>query len=188
MRFIIDMDDVLAETSIKWIESYNKDYKDDLIRESVKSWGWHEYVKCGWKIYDYLDQHNFFFEIEPIEGAIEGMEKLIMNGHDVIIATATPIDSTVAHEEKKEWIRFHLPFFDLKNFASLARKDILCADLMFDDAPHNLNSFQGITVCMDRPWNKNCKSTFRVSNWEDFLDIVTKLEEEEEHAQFGELC
>jgi len=178
LTIVVDMDEVLADTFEIWLKLYNHDYNDFLTKEDIRGWNAHLWVKpeCNTKMYNYLNQENFFLNMVPISGAIDGMKKLIDMGHDVIIATATPRSSRIANEEKKNWIRKHLPFFDLNNFSDMHRKDLLAGDVLFDDGIHNLSSFKGISICMDRPWNRGEElCDIRVNCWEQFVQQVNDL-------------
>lgn len=184
LTIIVDMDEVLADTLSQWLKLYNSDYNDFLTKEDIKGWNVHLWVKpeCARKVYDYLDMENFFLEMDPIPGAIDGMKYLVDSGHDVIIATATPRHSHLANEEKKNWIRKYLPFFDLKNFSDIHRKDLIVGDLLFDDGIHNLSTFQGISVCMDRPWNRGEElCDVRVQSWSQFVTYVNDITKDELH-------
>lgn len=191
MRIIVDMDEVLVHTVQPWIDRYNTEYSDDLQFSSVTCWYMHEFVKpivydedngnqvsgCGVKVYELIDEEGFFENLEPIHGAIEGMKSLIDQGHDVIIATASPTTSDTAHAEKVRWLKKHMPFFPLKNFMSISRKDTLNGDVMFDDAPHNLDKFSGISVAFKKPWNATEKDCWDLSvdGWKTFMLVIRDL-------------
>ena len=185
------MDEVLVYTVQPWLDIYNETYDDNLKFKDIHGWYIHQFVKpieydedngnqisgCGPKIYELLDVEGFFQSLSPVEGAIEGVETLIRLGHDVVIATATPMTSKFAFNEKVAWIKKHMPFFPLKNFISIQRKDVLDGDVMFDDAPHNLEKFSGISVAMERPWNKSEKNwEISTDSWRAFLLIVNDLQ------------
>jgi len=178
LSIVLDMDDVLTQTNSRWMERCNEDWDDDRAIEKLMGWEIHRWVKpeCGKRIYEYLSEPGFFRDLEPLDGAVDGVAELLSGGHDVVIATAAPIDSNTAVEEKKLWVREHLPFFDISDLLICHRKDMLRADLLFDDGSHNLENFRGISVCMDRSWNRGetC-SEQRVTCWSDFLSLFDRI-------------
>jgi 5'(3')-deoxyribonucleotidase len=121
---------------------------------------------------------ELYRDLEPIEGALVGMKKLVDAGHDVIIATAVPKCAGIAYHGKLEWIRRNMPWFNLNNFVSIQRKELLDGDLMLDDGPHFIEAWNKtgrISVVFDCPWNKECKSLYRVKHWNEFLKLIEKL-------------
>jgi len=178
LKIILDMDEVITDTFGSWLSLYNADYNDNLTREDIKGWGVHQWVKpeCGHDVHDYLNLHGFFLNMDEIDGAIDGIKKLVDDGHDVIIASATPHISKMGYEEKKEWLIKNVPFLSIDNFASIHRKDRLIGDILFDDGVHNLVGFTGVSVAMVRPWNTDKEHAWKYerafSSWKDFLKFV----------------
>jgi 5'(3')-deoxyribonucleotidase len=169
------MDDVLTQTNQAWVDRYNTDWDDDHTLEDIKGWNFHIWVKpdCSYKVYDYLKEQGFYRSFKPVVGAIEGVRRLMDMGHDVVIATAAPLNAPLCIEEKKEWLREYMPWFNLANLFPIHRKELIRGDVLFDDGTHNLRDFKGISVCMDRPWNRGedcCE--LRVSGWSAFLSSI----------------
>src|SRR5690606_37094640 len=56
------------------------------------------------------------------------------------------------------------------------RKELIRGDLLFDDAPHNLEAFApyGVPVAMAYPYNETVPYT-RVRDWPEFLALVDRL-------------
>jgi 5'-nucleotidase len=86
---------------------------------------------------------GFFLDLEPIDGAIEGL-KTIQEKYDVWILTRPSIKNTHCYTEKAEWIK--------KYFGEeMLEKMILCPDkslvkghyLIDDDHRHGQTEFEG---------------------------------------------
>ncbi|BCJ86431.1 5' nucleotidase, NT5C type [Effusibacillus dendaii] len=172
----IDMDSVLVDLMSEWHGRYNRDYQDDLTPERVLSWDAKSYVKpeCGEKIYEYLKEPGLFSCLQPLPHAVEVMERLTQR-FDVVIVTAPP--SPIAYQEKEAWVAEHLPFLGRHNLIFAHRKDLISGDLLFDDAPPNLNAFMAagrIAVAMDYPYNRNVNCP-RVSGWLEFEQKVDQF-------------
>lgn len=86
---------------------------------------------------------GFFLDLEPIEGAIEGV-KTLQTKYDVWILTRPSIKNTHCYTEKAEWIKKYLG-------EDMLNKMILCPDkslvkgefLIDDDYRHGQPEFEG---------------------------------------------
>lgn len=174
---LIDMDSVICDLMSEWHKRYNQDYNDDLSFKRLKCWSTEKYVKpeCGNQIYQYLNQPGLFECLLPYPHAIEVLERL-HKSYDILIVTSSP---TYAFTEKEKWVENYLPFIGRRNIIFSHRKDMICGDLLFDDAPHNLEAFQATgrkAVAMDYPYNQSV-NVDRVNNWLEFEEYLTKMGE-----------
>jgi len=88
--------------------------------------------------------------------------------------------------EKYLWCKQYLPFFDIRNLILVGNKSELLSridgedSVLFDDCPAYLREFNGITVVMDREYNKELvvgvDCDYRVSGWDEFYEVVCGLE------------
>jgi len=168
-RILVDMDGVLCNLIEKWFRLYNKEYGDDLSIEKLVEWGPHRFARAGSAVYKYLSQPGFFRDLSPIPGAVEGVRSLMERGHDVVVVTA----ARRGHRDKLEWLRQRLPFLDTRNIVFAHRKELVRGDVLFDDAPHNLEAFApfGQPVAMAYPYNEGVGCP-RVRTWSEFLAFV----------------
>ncbi|HEU4963816.1 MAG TPA: 5'(3')-deoxyribonucleotidase [Bacilli bacterium] len=165
---LIDMDSVIVDLMTEWHSRYNREYGDDLCVERLQSWETEKYVKeeCGVKIYNYLDEPGLFRQLKPLPHALEVLERLAQS-YDILIVTSS---RTHAYTEKELWVEEHLPFIGRGNLIFSHRKDMICGDVLFDDAPHNLEAFRNtgrLAVAMDYPYNRDVDVP-RVSGWPEF--------------------
>jgi 5'(3')-deoxyribonucleotidase len=169
------MDSVIVDLMSEWYNRYNNDYNDDLTVDRVLDWDAHSYVKaeCAGRIYDYLKQAGMFENLLPLPHAVEVLERLAQR-FDIVIVSSAP--SSIAYREKEEWVLRHLPFISRDNLIFAHRKDLILGDLLFDDAPHNLQAFMRtgrIAVAMDYPYNREV-SCPRVADWLEFEKKVER--------------
>ncbi|MBM6618717.1 5' nucleotidase, NT5C type [Bacillus suaedaesalsae] len=165
---LLDMDSVICDLMTDWHKKYNEEYQDSLTVENLKCWKSEKYVKpeCGMKIYDYLTEPGLFLNLKPLPNAKEVIERLSQK-HELLIVTSSV---STAFAEKELWINEHLPIIGKENMIFTHKKDKVCGDLLFDDAPHNLHSFQAtgrIAIAMDYPYNRMVNVP-RVKNWLEF--------------------
>lgn len=171
-----DLDGIVADLMTKWLDAYNRDYKDQLTVEDVLHWEWHELVKpeVGKRIYHYLSRPGWFADLEPLPGAVDALRRL--SGRvEIVIATASPKS---ALRDKTEWVHKHLPFIPPRNIVLTYRKDLLAGDFLFDDAPRNLRSFRGTRITIDYPYNRDFTDCYRVRDWEEFETLMDRLLEQ----------
>lgn len=185
MRILIDFDGVITKTVQSWLVRYNRDYFDNLIHTDIVRWDIHEFAKpeCGMAMYRYLDEEDFFLNLEPMEGVVEAFNELLAMGHDVIVTTAA--QGKTALYDKIRWLKKNIPNFDKHNVISAHRKDVVIGDLLLDDGPHNLKAFPGIACAFDQPWNQDADCDFRVHSWPEFVELVKDLEKNLEFNNEG---
>lgn len=81
-----------------------------------------------------------FANLQPIEGALDGVRSLIGMGFEVWIATKPPTGIPHAYAEKAGWILEHLP--ELKRRIIITHDKGLLGDqqdFLIDDRPHKAN-------------------------------------------------
>lgn len=143
MRVLCDLDSIIVDLQTSWLALYNKDYNDNLTTANILEWETHKYVKpeCGQKIYDYLSKPGFFYNLEPLHGATEALERLHESGlFNIRIITAAPLGT---FEEKREWVHKWLPFLDpKKDIIACYDKYLVNGDILIDDSPHNIVDYK----------------------------------------------
>lgn len=182
MKILLDQDQILCKWTERLLEWYNKDYGTKLTIADIKGWNISEYL--GPQGRDFMRScmrwPEFYTRLEPVEGAIEGVKQLLDWGHEVRIVTAVPSSAGISYHGKQQWVRDHLPFFDLENFFALKKKNEVKGDLLFDDGGHNIDAAMKEgdrkVVVMDYAWNQGVAAHRRVKNWEEFLSYVSYLD------------
>ena len=178
MRLLIDQDEVLAQFTARILEWWNQDHPNQkpVVVEDIGNY-WLEQTlgeRAAYFIKACMRYPDFFTNLEPIPGAIEGMKTLHDEGHELIIATKCPTSAGIAFHGKIAWMRKHLPFVDVDNFVAIQRKDLLIGDVLLDDSPSNIKLFQKMgraVVIFDRPWNRDLPG-LRAKNWGEFIQMV----------------
>lgn len=177
MRIGIDLDDTINSLVERWIEKYNENYNDSVKIKDIKSWDIGDYTKAGKDFYRYLGDGETFKNLSIKDGAANIIEKLCKQ-HEVYIVTANASYNTGVCDDKVNFIRKFMPFFQIKNIIFINNKSLLDLDILIDDGLHNFHGFKGTKIVFDRPWNyKDDKFDqgydFRVFKWdENILDII----------------
>ena len=153
MILALDMDGPIVDLHGYWLNLYNNDYNDNLTVGQVKEWDMTRLVKpeCGVKIYDYFTMHGFFRHAPPVAGAVEAVREL-NSLHRVYLVTSCPPGPGL--EEKCQWVAEHLPFLRQGQIVIMEDKFRFEADVLVDDAPHNLKPWRRVPVIWDMPYNR----------------------------------
>jgi len=107
---------------------------------------------------------GFFFDLEPIEGAIEGINNL-MTKYDVWILTRPSIKNTNCYTEKAEWIKKYFGEDFLEKLILCPDKSLVKGDyLIDDDHRHGQTEFEGEHI----HFGKN-------ENFQNWLQVVEYL-------------
>lgn len=190
------MDEVLCQWGARILQWYNLDKETEArnkgdvwtaVRlDSISNWDMKMNLGPESEVYirSYMRYPNFYRELDPIPGAVKAMQKLLADGHDVLVTTAIPKCAGLAYEGKKEWLRHFIPEFPLDNLIGVKRKDVIEADVLIDDGLHNIVPFfeKGRNaIVFDAPWNRNnpkeakmtnTKRFFRCRSWEHVLSTI----------------
>ncbi len=193
-RILIDMDSVLYDLMTPWLKLYNRDYPQaNLTKSQIYTWDMKDVVvsECGSNIYNYLrDTSEIYVEGNAIEHSIEVTKHWSVLNYDLAVLTAC-----VGHASfmwKAAWLDTYFPH--IKNKILMQGNHIkhwVQADIMIDDAPHNLEHFLGFKILMNEPWNQayNEPDVLRVNNWlaiERAVDLF--IHHANEDYAFDEYC
>jgi len=184
----LDMDEVIVDMLSPLCIKYNELYNKNLKVSDIKSYNLAKYI--GDEGFEIINEPGFFANLQPIEGAIETIKKLIDEDNFSIFIISSPMNGHCAYE-KYQWVKEYLPFFNIKNLILVGNKGELLSKIdcsgdcenkvgiLFDDCPEYLKKFNGIRVVMDREYNNDLvvgvDCDYRVDEWDEFYEIVNGL-------------
>ena len=183
MVIAVDIDDVCADLISAWLKAIKREFSVSLERKDIQSWAINEYVpkEVGNKVYDLLTA-EMYLEVEPIEGALYGVEALRKRGHRVIFVTSTPKGCEGA---KLAWLK-RFNFLDDKgaygdgrvysDYIECHDKSLIRADLLIDDRDKNIEDFPGATILFDRTHNRKMVWASRAIGWGETVKWVDRIE------------
>lgn len=181
MRIICDMDEVLVDFMGKVLGRWNNINGTKFTREDITAWRMENILgrditgrSADGLIDEWLAEPGFFEKMDPLPGAVEGFQKLIDLGHDVIICTSVPEIAENAYDGKRRWMRKYFPKWSMKNFIASSRKEIVEGDIIIDDGSHNLIPWHRAKkagfLLYDAPWNRDVGTMIYVKNRKSGLD------------------
>ena len=176
MKIALDVDGVLADVIVSWI-NYNNSIRPEILKSDVTSWDF-------WKKFQ-INRYDFYSElsacwknwqsIPPTEAKLSQITKNLLNFGQVDIVTAREksTDSFV-----KAWLDFHKISYD--NYVSVIDgpfKATLDYDFFIDDSPLNASQLiknEKKLFLYSQPWNQHISDpqVYRISN---FSEIFKKL-------------
>ncbi|MCK5149793.1 hypothetical protein KAJ87_02615 [Candidatus Pacearchaeota archaeon] len=194
MRIGLDLDDVLANGTEKFIEFHNRKHKTNLNFHNLFTYALSEILgipeELAIKRVIEFDKSNFSKEISPLDGAKEIVKKLNEN-HDLVVITARPkkIEFTTTEWIKKNFPEIKSVFFISKDyFNKLKSKAEICLEnsidiLIEDNLAHAFEcSRNNIPVLLfDYPWNQVNEglpeNIQRIKSWKEVLKKINSKEE-----------
>ena len=171
MKIAIDMDEVLADPLVKFIELYHRDYGISLDLKIEPGNEIHQHVPAhiNNKWYDYINEKGFFRDLHVIDGAVEAVKKL-QEHHEVYIVSAA-MEFRNSLEDKLDWLAEHFPFISWRNIIFCGDK-IVNVDVMIDDRAKNFVGFHGRKLLFTSPHNLLLTDYERVDNWQEVLGLL----------------
>lgn len=169
----IDIDGVCGDLHKVWIDAYNADYEDCLTEHDIYQWDMAGFVKedCDKKIYNYLFDANIICNVPLYPGTYNALAELSKQHHIVLI-------TAMEHPERIRWIRDKLPH--IQDAVIAKDKSILKADIIVDDAVHNLDaSIAPIKILWTRPWNTAENRFPRVKSWKELVHLLWIIKKRE---------
>jgi 5'(3')-deoxyribonucleotidase len=185
---------VLALFDQAILDRWNDRNNTNITRENINVWHMEEVLKddlFGVPAVELIDRWmvlpDFFENLKPVEGAIDGFNYLCDRFDDVIIASSIGHVYQNIYDGKRRWLEKHLPDFPRDSFIAISRKGLLTADYLLDDGSHNIkewmDSESGHALVFDAPYNQDIKEGMgctRVKGWagvREFFEGLDKIEE-----------
>jgi 5'(3')-deoxyribonucleotidase len=121
----------------------------------------------------FIHAPGFFRTVPVIPGAIEALQRLMLNFNVYIVSAA--MEFPLSLYEKQQWLAEHFPFISWHNIVFCGDKSLIHTDYLVDDHPKNLDFCRGKAIMFTAGHNRNHTQYTRVHNW---TEAVTLLESE----------
>jgi len=166
-RVILDADDTLYECNRTAIKLLNDEKGTEYSINDIKNWG-----ILGNELDERLKFFNdptFIKNIPLMKGAKDFVHKLSEKAEIFICTNVQPQCAVSRFFSLTE----NFPEIKPENIIIGGRKDLLVADMMLDDAIHNLDNAKVMyPVLFQQPWNfENC-NILSVAGYDEFLELV----------------
>ena len=181
MTILVDMDDVLEQLVDAWVKYLNRNYGTNVTRDEVNDWNICTAFPMLDKetVYSPEFDDEFWKEVQPMPGADEALRKLMADGHEIYVVTATLYETL---RSKMDNVLFrYFPYIDWSHVIITSRKYMIKGDVLIDDGPHNLQQGDFFKILFDavhnRSFDEKSVGAVRVMNWAEAYDVITAYAE-----------
>lgn len=171
-RLLIDMDDVMADTSQKIIntvnDAFNCNYTKDILiaNPKIKEEYQEKYLTQRHKLWE----KGFFRNIPLMLNAQEVIGNLYGKYEIFIVSAATEFPNSMS--EKLEWLEDYFPYIGWSHTVFCGHKWMIRAEYIIDDHEKNLINFTGKGLLFDAPHNKHITDFQRVNSWKEVEKLL----------------
>lgn len=159
----------MADFVSKHLTLYNTHFEDAVKEEDLHGTRlWKIRPDFTKEILDYVDDPEFFCDLEVMEGSQEVIREL-SESYEVFITTAA-MEHPTSFTAKYQWLKEHFPFLSDLNFVFCGDKSIIQADYLIDDSPRHFERFLGQGILFTAAHNCNETGYVRVNNWAEVRD------------------
>jgi uncharacterized HAD superfamily protein len=180
MKIALDVDGVLADIILVWINEYNKKYGKSISKETIRHWDfWRE---LG------VDKDEFYYQLSNCWSQwkeVPPMEKDIANAVNELHSVGTVDIVTARDHASTKYVINWLEHNSIKYNEYVAVPDgrdkaNLDYDVFIDDSPHNavrMASRDRNVLLYDQPWNKSVDDTkiVRIKRLAEATEIISNL-------------
>jgi 5'(3')-deoxyribonucleotidase len=167
-RVLVDMDEVIADTTAGMIDWYKKTYGGDIDykkmlegKSLVKGFPEQHQTDVRQRLYE----EGFFRHLPVIENSVEVLEEMNRKYEVYIVSAATEFPNSLT--DKYNWLMEHFPFFTWKQLVLCGVKSMIQADFMIDDHTKHLELFKGKPYLFTAPHNLDEQGFDRLSSWKE---------------------
>ncbi|MEM9930011.1 MAG: 5'(3')-deoxyribonucleotidase [Bacteroidota bacterium] len=163
-RICIDMDGVMADTYVKFIDRYEARFgrrPSDLELRGKKIYE----LEGAEDIRNAMYEPGFFRDLAVMPGAVTIVEELYAAHEVFVVTTATEFKHCLI--DKWEWLEEHFPFIHHQRIVLCGSKSIVWGDYMIDDKVSNLEGFKGKKLLFSARDNYFATGYQRVNNWQE---------------------
>lgn len=182
---LLDMDDVMAECCKKLCQEIFIRFGVKITKEDVLEFDIEKTVQkidpriSTERILYPIHEPDFFYSLEVINGAREGVQSLVNEGIELVVVTKIPLFSDFGANparDKTLWLERYFPYFSKTgNIIFTGRKDLIAGDILVDDAPHNLLNYPGKAIVFDAPWNREITHLPRALSWVELVPMILNI-------------
>lgn len=145
LRILVDMDSIVCDSLPYWLQKIANKTGVVAQVEDIKLWAME---KCPpldkvdpKDIFGLLNEPGFIIGIPPMWGALDGLKRLIADGHEIYLVTAR--HGPVNMAETLGWVKKHLPFINVeKQLVFCYNKSLIPADIIIDDKAETLAEYK----------------------------------------------
>lgn len=163
-RICIDMDGVMADTYVKFIDLYEERFGRRLTEEELRGKKVYE-LEGAADIRNAMYAPGFFRDLAVMPDAVAVVRELYDHYEVFVVTTATEFKYSL--RDKWEWLEAHFPFIHHSRIVLCGNKGIVRGDYMIDDKVSNLAGFNGKGLLFTALDNHYASGYLRMNNWKE---------------------
>lgn len=165
-RLIVDMDDVMADATGRFIDYYEQEFGVRVSRDSLN----HKTEGLGFPenhevVRQFPFRKDFFRTMRPNADSQHVVKHLNKKYELFVVSSAMEFPQSLS--EKLAWLQEHFDFLNWRQFVFCGSKAVVHGDFMIDDLPHNLERFNGEKFLFTAPHNLQFNHYQRLNNWKE---------------------
>lgn len=179
MKILIDLDDTMENLTDVWVTYLSEKYKLNVKPEDIVSWNMSDAFPTLThnQIFGVLGDRELWGKVEPLPYAQEVIKRLIEEGNDVYVVTASYPKTFAVKQELI--LDKYFPFIDWGKIIITLNKQMIIGDVLIDDAPHNLTGgvYKGILMTAHHNNKISTKTTpfRRADNWKQVYQMLSEM-------------
>jgi len=179
---LVDIDDVIENLCEAWIHWLNCEYLKNVNWEDVDDWDITKFYPdlTRGQVFAPLHQDVFWRCVKPKPDAIHYLKLLMDEGFDVYLCTTT--DYRNVRPKFVSIIEAYFPYIPWSKVIVTSKKQMVKADFLVDDGPHNLEGGDYIKILFDaghnRKYDEASNGMIRVKNWEQIYAYIHQRTED----------
>ncbi len=174
-RVLVDMDEVIADTTLGMVNWYKQQYGGDIDYEKVRSGG--SLVK-GFPeqhqpmVKQQLYEPGFFRHLPVMADSIEVVAEMNKRYEIFIVSAATEFPNSL--KDKYDWLMENFPFLNWRQLVLCGDKKMICGDYMIDDHARHLQYFKGKAYLFTGAHNLDETGYDRLNSWKEAAAVFLK--------------
>jgi 5'-nucleotidase len=174
-RILVDMDEVIADTTLGMVNWYKQQYSGDIDYEKMRSGGslvkgFPEHIQPT--VRQQLYEPGFFRNLPVMKDSVEVLEEMNRRYEIFIVSAATEFPNSLT--EKYHWLMENFPFFTWQQLVLCGDKKMISGDFMIDDHARHLQHFKGKPYLFTGPHNLDETGYERLNNWQEAAVVFLK--------------
>lgn len=184
LTVLVDFDQTLNNLNDAWVDYLNNRHGTTVKPDDIRDWDMTKAFPAltSEQIYAPLKEEALWSNVVPLNKSYENVVKLREDGHRILVVT-TSNPTTVPIKLNRVLFKY-FPFFDYHDVIITSRKQLICGDVLVDDAPHNLTGDTIykkilITASHNKEFNEESIGAVRCNDWDEIYEVINKMAEEE---------
>lgn len=170
MTILVDIDSTITNFGEVLLAVNNIRAEKNYQYSNIISYDWFDKIFSNpWQP---TTLEKFWDKVQVNPKAVSTIERWIEQGHKVYLVTASHFNNTLGYKINKTLEPFNPKLINERNVIIAQDKSVIMGNIMIDDFPENLYSFDGTRICYAQPWNQDFNGSFRFSDWDEINEAV----------------